>query len=183
MTKRSTISIAIAAVLVIGSGAAVWALVANDAGQSNTAAQSGTAGDADTARADDAADADAAAPADAAAESPSSADAPAAAEQGAGAYVDYSADVIAETAGDKVLFFHAPWCPNCRALESDIEASGVPAGLTIIKVDYDSEVALKQKYGVTLQTTVVYVDDEGDKLSSAVLYDESTLDALLAAAP
>ncbi len=26
-----------------------------------------------------------------------------------GAYIDYSADVIANTNGTKILFFHAPW--------------------------------------------------------------------------
>jgi thiol-disulfide isomerase/thioredoxin len=164
MTKRRTFAIALTAVLVIGSGATLWAFVANDAGQSSAAGPP-------------------VAPPTASAPLPSSTADAVVTEQSAGAYVDYSTDVIAETAGDKVLFFHAPWCPNCRELESDIETSGVPAGLTIIKVDYDSEVALRQKYGVTLQTTVVYVDDDGDKLSSAVLYDDPSLEALVAAAP
>ncbi|WAB84236.1 thioredoxin family protein [Microcella daejeonensis] len=100
-----------------------------------------------------------------------------------GAYVDYREGVIAETAGDKVLFFHAPWCTQCRQLEQSILSEGIPDGTTIIKVDFDSETELRQRYGVTLQTTVVHIDDEGEALGSTVLYDEPTIDALLASAP
>ncbi|MDJ0324823.1 thioredoxin family protein [Cryobacterium sp. PH31-AA6] len=101
----------------------------------------------------------------------------------AGAYVEYSDGIIAKTAGTKVLFFHASWCPNCRALEKDIIAGPIPAGLTIIKVDFDNSTDLRQKYGVTLQTTVVYVDDDGAELGKKVLSEDPSLDALVAAAP
>jgi thiol-disulfide isomerase/thioredoxin len=101
----------------------------------------------------------------------------------AGAYVEYADGIVAKTAGTKVLFFHASWCPNCRALEKDINASAIPAGLTIIKVDFDNSLDLRQKYGVTLQTTVVYVDDDGSELGKKVLSEDPSLDALVAAAP
>ncbi len=104
-------------------------------------------------------------------------------EDAPGAYVDYYDGVIAETAGEKVLFFHAPWCTQCRQLEQSILSEGVPDGTTIIKVDFDSETELRQQYGVTLQTTVVHVDDDGDALGSTVLYDEPSIEALLASAP
>ncbi|GAA1699532.1 hypothetical protein GCM10009792_19450 [Microcella alkalica] len=100
-----------------------------------------------------------------------------------GAYVDYRDGVIGETPGTKALFFHAPWCTQCRALEQSILEGEIPVGLTIIKADFDSETALRQQYGVTLQTTIVYVGDEGESLGSTVLYDDTTLDALVAAAP
>jgi thiol-disulfide isomerase/thioredoxin len=100
-----------------------------------------------------------------------------------GAYVDYRDGILAETAGTKVLFFHAPWCPQCRSLEASIQEGEIPDGVTIIKADFDSEIALRQQYGVTLQTTIVYVGDDGELLSSAVLYSDTSLDALLAAAP
>jgi len=34
-----------------------------------------------------------------------------------------------------------------------------------------------------LQTTVVFVDDEGELLSSTVLYDDPSIESLVAAAP
>ena len=101
----------------------------------------------------------------------------------AGSYVDFTDDIVASTVGTKVLFFHASWCPKCRALEKEITAGPNPAGLTIIKVDYDNSTALRQRYGVTLQTTIVYVDDDGSELSKKVLTDDPSLDALVNAAP
>ncbi|MBA2279493.1 thioredoxin family protein [Candidatus Saccharibacteria bacterium] len=95
-----------------------------------------------------------------------------------GQYVDYREGIVAETQGTKLLFFHAPWCPQCRDLEDDIEAKGVPDGMTIIKVDYDSNQALRKKYGVTIQTTIVHVNDEGEEVSKHVAYNDPTLKAV-----
>lgn len=96
----------------------------------------------------------------------------------AGSYVDYSDDVIAKTTGTKLLFFHASWCPQCRALEADISQNGVPANTTIIKVDYDTSQSLRQKHGVTLQTTVVKIDDQGNTVEKFVAYDDPTVAAI-----
>lgn len=96
-----------------------------------------------------------------------------------GTYVDYTADIVATTPGTKILFFHASWCPQCRAIEEDIIRDGVPANTTIIKVDYDKSQALRQKYGVTIQTTLVKVDDQGDLVEKFVAYDDPTLDSII----
>jgi thiol-disulfide isomerase/thioredoxin len=95
-----------------------------------------------------------------------------------GVYVDYSEDVLASTKGTKLLFFHAPWCPQCRALDESIRSSALPDDVTIFKVDYDSNQALRAKYGVTIQTTMVKVDDKGNKLASYVAYDEPTFQSV-----
>ena len=100
-----------------------------------------------------------------------------------GAYIDYADGIVEETAGAKVLFFHAPWCPQCRKLDEQLLAEGAPEGLTVFKVDYDSRSDLRQRYGVTLQTTVVFVDDAGMPISSTVLYDDPSIASLIAAAP
>jgi thiol-disulfide isomerase/thioredoxin len=100
-----------------------------------------------------------------------------------GDYLDYTPALFEETEGRKVLFFHASWCPVCRALENDILSRGVPADLTIFKVDYDEATDLVQKYEVRLQSTVVYVDDDGNLLSSAILFDNANLASLVDAAP
>lgn len=96
-----------------------------------------------------------------------------------GKYVEYSDQVIAETSGTKVLFFHAPWCPQCQKLDADIVEQGVPNDLTIIKVDYDTNQSLRQKYGVTIQTTTVLVNDSGDLVKKFVAYDDPSLSAVL----
>lgn len=89
-----------------------------------------------------------------------------------GSYVEYSAETVLSTTGTKLLFFHAPWCPQCREMETSIEDGGVPSGVTVFKVDYDSNQALRQKHGVTLQTTFVKIDDQGNKIASYVAYEE-----------
>ncbi len=83
-------------------------------------------------------------------------------EKTSGAYIPYNK---AELTSDKnVIFFAASWCPTCRALDNAIntDLKSIPANLTILKADYDSEVELKQKYGVTYQHTLVQVDEDGN---------------------
>jgi thiol-disulfide isomerase/thioredoxin len=89
-----------------------------------------------------------------------------------GSYRDYSADAVASTEGTKLLFFHAPWCPQCREMDQSIKDEGLPDNVTVFKVDYDSNQQLRQKYGVTIQTTFVKIDDSGNKVDQYVAYDE-----------
>lgn len=96
-----------------------------------------------------------------------------------GAYIDYTPEIIAKTPGTKILFFHAPWCPQCRAIDADIVDGGLPSNVSIIKVDYDSNQALRQKYGVTIQTTLVKIDDQGNLIEKFVAYDDPTLDSII----
>lgn len=82
-----------------------------------------------------------------------------------GTYEAYSPEKIARAEdGDVVLFFHASWCPSCRGLNTSIESNmkSIPAGVTILKTDYDKETELKKKYGVTYQHTLVQVDKNGN---------------------
>lgn len=95
-----------------------------------------------------------------------------------GAYVEYSSTVVAATTGTKILFFHAPWCPQCRALDNSIKTGQIPSGVTLIKVDYDTSQALRQKYGVTIQTTLVRIDEAGNLVEKYVAYDSPTLAAV-----
>lgn len=96
-----------------------------------------------------------------------------------GTYVEYSAEVVANTKGKRVLFFHAPWCPQCRALDASIKSGAVPSGTTIFKVDYDSNQKLRQQYGVTIQTTLVLLDDNGNEAKKYVAYDQPNLSAII----
>lgn len=66
----------------------------------------------------------------------------------------------------RVLFFHATWCPNCKGADADItkNLAKLPAGVTIFKTDYDKEAALKKQYGITYQHSFVLVDAQGKAL-------------------
>ncbi len=87
-----------------------------------------------------------------------------------GAYVDYTPSAIGDSTGVTLLFFHASWCPSCRQIESEILDQGIPDDVTVIKVDYDSHQDLRQKYGVTIQTTFVKVDSSGNEIDKFVPY-------------
>ena len=84
-----------------------------------------------------------------------------------GMYVDYSDAALASATenGRAVLFFKANWCSTCSVLDKELinEEGELPIDATILKLDYDKEKELKKKYGVTIQHTLVLVDDEGEE--------------------
>lgn len=97
-----------------------------------------------------------------------------------GSYKDYSESIVTseQKAGNKVvLFFHAPWCPYCRAADAAFKANPekIPAGITVLKTDYDSNKELKTKYGVTTQHTFVQIDDNGNLVTKWVSGDVDLL--------
>lgn len=86
-----------------------------------------------------------------------------------GAYQPYSQSTISSLPTDQkiILFFHASWCPTCKTLDKDINANlgAIPENTTILKVNYDQETALKQKYSVRLQHTLVQIDNSGAQIA------------------
>ena len=81
-----------------------------------------------------------------------------------GSYETYSASALAASDADtKVLFFHASWCPSCRALESNIIANqaDIPEGVAIFKANYDTETQLKRDFGVVRQHSIVVLNSNG----------------------
>lgn len=85
-----------------------------------------------------------------------------------GSYVtltDYDKDPSKYADSKKVYFFHASWCPICKDIDEEINAdmSKIPAGVTMIKTDFDNSTDLRQKYGVTTQYTFVQVDSDGNE--------------------
>ena len=89
--------------------------------------------------------------------------------QAKGAYVGYSPAALAEAGanGKAVLFFHAAWCPFCKAANEAFNSrlSEIPEGVTVLKTDYDTQKELKTKYGVTYQHTFVQVDASGNMVA------------------
>lgn len=67
----------------------------------------------------------------------------------------------------RVIFFHANWCPTCKAANLEFEKNHdeIPAGVVLFKTDYDSEKDLKKKYNITYQHTFVLVDENGDEIT------------------
>lgn len=106
---------------------------------------------------------------------------PEAPESQPGKYEEYNEEAFAQAEGRRILFFYAPWCPQCRALDASIQEGTVPRGIAIFKTDYDSHQELRQKYGVTIQTTLVEVDENGNEVKKYVAYDDPTFEVVKAA--
>jgi len=87
-----------------------------------------------------------------------------------GMFTEYSEAKLADSDGDVVLFFGANWCPTCVSLEKDINANSdkIPADLTIMRLEYNTNDELEEKYGVTYQHTLVIVDNEGNMIDKWV---------------
>lgn len=84
------------------------------------------------------------------------------------AYQPYSKAAFDAAKGmRRVLFFHATWCPNCKAADADLtkNLAGLPKNVVVFKTDYDKETALKRQYGITSQHTFVLVDAGGKALA------------------
>jgi thiol-disulfide isomerase/thioredoxin len=98
-----------------------------------------------------------------------------------GRYTTYSTDNVgAQGYETTLIFFHAPWCPQCREFEKNITAGTVPMSVQILKTDYDTSTELRKQYGVTLQTTFVRVNPEGNLIKKWVGYtSDHKLETLL----
>lgn len=97
-----------------------------------------------------------------------------------GVYQTYSEDALAaSTATHNVLIFSATWCPSCRALDTNIKQniSTIPGDVALFTIDYDTNVALRQQYGVTSQHTLVLVETDGTEIKKWL--GGNTLGALL----
>jgi thioredoxin-like negative regulator of GroEL len=84
-------------------------------------------------------------------------------------YLDYSDSILvsAQQKGQPILFFAATtWCQTCSALEEEIleRQSEIPTDVTILKVDYDNNKLMNQKWQVTAQHTLIVLDEEGQEV-------------------
>lgn len=75
-------------------------------------------------------------------------------------YIDYD-DSLVGLSDKTVLFFHAAWCPTCIAADKNIKSTlSEVDNFLLLKTDYDSNIELRKKYGVTTQHTFVRINKE-----------------------
>lgn len=86
-------------------------------------------------------------------------------------YIDYSQQAFENVIAQNkipVIFFRADWCPTCRTFERELTTNPnlLRDDVVILKADYDNELDLRRQYGVTLQHTLIQLDNEGNEVYS-----------------
>ena len=92
----------------------------------------------------------------------------------------YSAQALAaaQEAGQPVaLHFRADWCPTCRAQDKVLQSLKAEKGLdlTLLAADYDTEKALKRRFKVNTQSTLIVL--KGQK-EAARLVGDTTVEGI-----
>ena len=88
-------------------------------------------------------------------------------------YFTDSEKSLPSTSPKTVLFFYANWCPTCKKADLDIQAksSSISTDLSIVRINYndtdtsDAEKDLAEKYQITYQHTLVYLDENGAEIT------------------
>lgn len=82
-----------------------------------------------------------------------------------GFFGEYNTDKLAQS-DYVILFFTAPWCPSCLEAQNNIEENKayIPADTTILLVDFDQNLGVREKYDVTKQHTFVLLDREQNEV-------------------
>ncbi|RBA23566.1 thioredoxin family protein [Herminiimonas fonticola] len=87
-----------------------------------------------------------------------------------------AATLAAAQKADKpvALHFHADWCPTCRAQTAVLQELKAEKGLdlTVLVVNYDTEKALKRRFKVNAQSTLVVL--KGQKEVARLVGDTSS---------
>jgi thiol-disulfide isomerase/thioredoxin len=79
-----------------------------------------------------------------------------------------------------LVFFHAPWCPVCKAQEPKIVAhlNGDARQVVAFKVDYDTNKALRQEMNVAKQSTLILYQGTKEVARLSYKSDDASIDEL-----
>lgn len=84
-------------------------------------------------------------------------------------YYEYSDENLNMSSknGKSVLFFATNWCSTCTELDRELieESEKLNEDITILKVDFDKSTELKKKYNITVQHSLVQVDENGNEIA------------------
>jgi len=85
-------------------------------------------------------------------------------------YTEYNEATFNAAKGNEkmVAFFHADWCGTCRKWEKNLQANldTLDSSARVVKVDYDTQTALAKEFGVTKQSTAVFLNADGSVAKS-----------------
>lgn len=97
-----------------------------------------------------------------------------------GQYTVYNSGVIGN-GEESVLFFHAAWCPACKANNQKLNDwyGSSDFSRSVYKIDFDTATDLRSKYRVTGQDTFILIDGAGNELRRVRFPSEGALKELL----
>lgn len=82
-------------------------------------------------------------------------------------YVDLTETTIPSSKYEfQAIFFHADWCSTCVGDNSDFyyNVNKIPKNIQVVKVNYDLEKAMKDKYNINYQGTIVLIDNQSNEI-------------------
>lgn len=81
-----------------------------------------------------------------------------------------------------LVFFHAPWCPVCRAQEPKVlaELNGAAKDVVAFKVDYDSNMDLRKSMKVDKQSTLILFHGMKETARLSYKSDDESIKAFMA---
>ncbi|MEX0895859.1 MAG: thioredoxin family protein [Patescibacteria group bacterium] len=85
-------------------------------------------------------------------------------------YLEYSPEALQSAHNQEntvVLYFWAPWCSTCSTLDHDLQdgIAQVPDDITLLRVNYDEETELKQRFNVVTQHTFVQLTANNEPIT------------------
>ena len=98
-------------------------------------------------------------------------------------FMPFSKEAFAQvTASGKttLVFFHAPWCPVCKAQEPKVLAhlNGDAKDVVAFKADYDSNTDLRKEMKVEKQSTLILYSGTREVARLAYTSDDAAIDDL-----